>query len=95
MDVAVATLKTGVEVPLPVVLATTVALRTLWRDMLTAAYDAVAWARTGEVQPFSAERLEAIGLTQNGVMHAAVRDVITASVEGDGLDLRLVNPVGA
>lgn len=93
MDVA--TLRTGAEVPLPIVLTTTVALRTLLREAPTAVYDAVVWARSGEPQSFSAERLEALGLTQDGVMHDLVRDVITASAEGDGLDLHLVNPVGA
>lgn len=95
MTTEVVTLRTGREVPRPVVLMTTIVLRALWREFPTAAYDAVMWARSGEPQEFSAQRLEAIGLTQNGVMHDVTRDVITASVEGEGSDLRLVNPVGA
>jgi hypothetical protein len=93
MDVEVATLRTGREVPRPIVMTTTEALRTLFREYPTAFYDAVVWARSNELQPFSAERLESFGLTQDGVMHDAVRDVVAASAEGEGFDLRLVNPL--
>jgi hypothetical protein len=93
MSLEVATLVTGREVPAPLVMTTTIALRALFRDYPTAFYAAVTWARSGEPQAFSAERLEAIGLTQNGTMHDAVRDVIAASAEGEGFDLHLVNPL--
>ena len=89
----IATLRTGQEVPEAALFTTTVALRTLFWEAPTAFYDAVTWARTGEPQAFSAQRLEGIGLTQGGVMHDIVREVIAASVEGDGFDLHLVNPL--
>jgi hypothetical protein len=93
MDIEVAVLRTGAKVPLPLVLTTTVALRTLLREAPLAVHDAVEWARSGQPQAFSAKRIEAFGLSQNGVMHDGVRDIIVASAEGDGLDLRLVNPL--
>lgn len=93
MGLDIATLRNGCEVPLPLVLTTTVALRRLLDEDPVALYDAVAWARSGAPQAFSAERIESIGLTQNGVMHDAVREVIVASAEGDGFGLHLVNPL--
>lgn len=41
-------------------------------------------------------RLIASGLLDGGgVMHSLVRDIVLAATEGDGIDMRLVNPVAS
>lgn len=85
-------LKSGIEMPKPLVLATWATLRSLMERAPMVLFDAVQMARTGEPQ-FNAAQLEKIGLTQDGQMHDGIRDIILSAALGDGLDLRLTSPV--
>lgn len=87
-------LKSGTAVHRAVVLTTMTALRHLMDsgDFLTVV-DAVEWARTRTPQSYSAGRLEAIGLTQGGVMHRDVASVIASAALGKDFNLTIGNPL--
>lgn len=78
------TLKDGyAEAPLPAVKTTMYALRSLMDEgALLVVYDALEHARTGERQ-FNADRLDAVGLTQGGVMHDLVKHIVLSAVSFD------------
>jgi hypothetical protein len=89
------TLRTGGEVPGPVVLTVCLALENLMDTHPVALYEAVEMARDRAHVPFgnTGGALRGIGLLQHdGAMHDVTRDVILACADGDGFDLRLVSP---
>ena len=72
----------------------------LLRDMLDkgegiAFYEAVMLARNPNHRLFGnvGEKLTAYGILQDGRMRDAVREIIVASVEGEGLSMRLRSPL--
>jgi hypothetical protein len=77
-------LRTGAEVPAPVVEVTIDALIWLMDTNPIALYEAVEIARDKTHVPFgnTGAVLEKIGLLVHGVMHGAKRAVILAAVEG-------------
>jgi hypothetical protein len=89
------TLRTGVELPVPLVLTTTLALERTLHEAPIAFYDLVMLAREGaEPFPPSVERLKALALLRHdGTLHDGVRDVVLASTEGADENMRLVDPV--
>jgi hypothetical protein len=97
MSIEVVTLRTGAEVPKPLVGTTWIALTSLMADNPIAVYEAAQIARDASHVPFgnAGAALKSIGLLESdGSMHGAVRDVILAATEGD-LDLHLVSPYAA
>ncbi len=89
------TLRTGAEVPEPVVRTTWLALEALDDTNPIALYEAVMVARDRAHVPFgnTGEVLKRIGLLgRDGTMHDATRDVILAAAEGEGAGLHLVSP---
>lgn len=58
-------------------------------------YEAVMLARNPNHRLFgnAGEKLAAFGLLQDGRMHDATREIIVASVEGEGLSMRLRSPL--
>ena len=94
----VITLRTGAEVPEPVITPVTLALHALEDSNPIALYEAACMARDRSYVPFgnTGAVLEGIGLLQRGgTMHDATRDVILAAIDGEDLDLRLVSPFAA
>lgn len=90
-------LRTGVHVPNILVATTTLALRHLYEaGHGVALYELAELAKNPAHELFgNADKvLDRAGLTQGGVLHAAVRDIVLASFDGEGLDLTLVNPLG-
>lgn len=71
-------------------------LRKLWKR-LTTFYEAVMKARNPEHKIFTSEIKEELKnlalLQEDGTMHLSVRNVIVSAVEGEGIKLRLVNPI--
>lgn len=97
MSPANVTLRTGTEVPGPIVKTVTIALGWLLDIHPIALYEAVCIARNKAHVPFgnTGAPLEDIGLLQQGVMHDATRDVILAATDGEGGDLHFVSPYAA
>lgn len=91
------TLRTGAEVPGPVVKTVTIALERLLDVHPIALYEAVCIARDKAHVPFgnTGTALEGIGLLHQGVMHDVTRDVILAATDGEGGDLHFVSPYAA
>jgi hypothetical protein len=58
-------------------------------------YEAVMLARNPNHRLFgnTGEKLTSFGILQNGRMHDATREIIVASVEGEGLSMRLRSPL--
>jgi hypothetical protein len=72
----------------------------LLRDMIDQGefilfYEAVTLARNPSHRLFgnAGEKLTAFGILENGRMHDATREIIVASVEGEGVGMRLRSPV--
>ena len=95
------TLRTGKIVPDAIITTTIIHLKGLLRDGVAGAmmfYDIVTLARDPQyrVFPENLRNLKAHGLLdRNGRIHTDVREVILASVVGDGLDMKLRNPRGS
>lgn len=66
-------------------------------DGPVAFYELVMLARdpSREVWGDYALGMEGVGLTQTGVMHDAVRDIVLACAEGEGIDTYMVSPLPA
>lgn len=100
------TLRTGARVPRVLVAVTTLSLRTLRAANAADPFDAMAGAiafyeivekcrnpRHEFFGDFEA-KFKALGLVDdNGGVHGAIRDIVLASAEGDGLTLRHVSPL--
>ena len=94
-DIEMVQLRTGIEMPRPLVGATRIALELLLDKHPIAVYEAVMVARDRTHVPFgnTGEALKGMGLLQpDGRMHDATRDVILACTDGEELDLRFVSP---
>ncbi len=88
-------LRTGAEVPEPLVATTVLALEALMDSHPVALYEAVELARNPSHVPFgrTGAILRGHGLLDgSGQMLGTARDVILAATEGDGFDVRLVSP---
>ena len=95
MTIKNVTLRTGVEMPDALVRTVNLALSTLMNTNPVALYEAVEIARDRNHVPFgnTGDVLREMHLLESdGLMHGATRDVIRASAEGDGFDVRLVSP---
>jgi len=95
-------LRTGTVVHKGVLMTTMLALGTLADSArngnlgaVLALSDAVSLARDPgyTLFPSCEESLNRCGLLQDGAMHDAIRDVILAATEGDGMDLQIVSPL--
>jgi hypothetical protein len=98
MSVKVVTLRTGAEVPEPVIRTVTITMSRLMETDPIAPYEAVMMAREPGYVPFgnTGETLKRFDFIDNfPKLHRTVRDVILAATEGDGMDLRLVSPYAA
>lgn len=89
-------LRTGAEVPVVFVTVLSLSIDRLTATAPFAVIDLVELARTGtrpEFEP-SAQRLRDLHITeQDGSLHQLVRDVVLAMFDGDGLDVRRVDPI--
>lgn len=92
-DSPIVQLRTGIEAHGALVAVLTLAIRRALRDEPLTLVDAVEMAHTGQPQAYSADRLEALGFTQQGRMHESTRDVILAATKGRDLNIVLVDPV--
>lgn len=64
--------------------------------MLKLFYELVQLARNKDHMPFGSTGRDLMKrglIDENMGMHRDVRDIIVCSVEGDGLDMRMVNPL--
>jgi len=89
-------LRTGQPTPDVLVRTVTLSLRQLMADDPIALFELVEICRDPAHEPFglTGPHLRAMGmLGSDGRVHDATREIVLASVEGDGFDLRLVNPV--
>ena len=94
---SVVTLRTGAEVPEPLVKVTLIALGRLLDSDPIALYEAWELARDPAHVPFgkTGDVLRELSLTDgSGRMYGTVRDVILAAVKIDGLDIRISDPAG-
>ncbi len=86
----------GIEELRALVNVLNMSLKKLFKEHPTAFYDVVMIARDSSYEPFgtNGEFLRQLGLLErdNG-MHDSTRNIILASVEGDMLKMRLVNPI--
>ncbi len=95
---AIVTLRTGAEVPRPLVNVTLIALERLMDTYPVAVHEAVLVARDPAHVPFGntgAALRELHLLSEDGTMHDATRDIILAATGGEDFDLRLVSPYPA
>lgn len=88
-------LRTGAEVPEPLVATTTLALEALMATNPIALYEAVEVARDPSHVPFgkTGDALRGYHLLDgSGQMHGTARDIILAATECEEFDIRLVSP---
>jgi hypothetical protein len=89
-------LKSGYEEAQSLVVSTIFQLELLITEDSIAFYEAVMIARNPEQVCFGdrANRLKELAiLTRDGRMHDSVRNIIVSAVSGEGLEMRLGNPV--
>ncbi len=92
-DVEIVTLKNGAEVAKTIVNTAMLSIQEL---NLIVFYELVMKARDSKHKFFgnTAEVLKALSLVQaDGNLHDAIRDIVLSASEGEGLGLRLVNPM--
>ena len=97
------TLRTGTVEVAALVSVITMTLRTLLEENPITFYEAVELARNPhhKVWGASKDELRGLGLCDDAdvdasndmFMHSSTRDIILASVEGEGTEMRLVNPI--
>ena len=90
------TLHTGAVVATPLVATVGMILRRLLDEGAAVPfYEAAMIARDASHRPFgrAGADLEKAGLLEGGRMHQSIRDVIVASVEGEGFDMKMRSPV--
>jgi hypothetical protein len=90
------TLRSGHVHAAPLVAVVTVLLGNLLEDGEPILfYEAVTLARNPAHRLFgnAGEKLEARGILQDGRMHEATREIIVASVEGEGLGMKMRSPI--
>ncbi len=99
------TLRNGTEAEKPLVAAITNTLTNLLNEQPIAFYELVRICREPGYTPFGAagEPLLRLGLArifgstalENGLweVHEAIREIVLASVEGEGSEIRLISPV--
>lgn len=95
MSIAIARLRTGVEVPAPLVRTVMLTLTRLTVTDPIAFYEAVMMAREPGHEPFgsTAETLKRYGFIDiYPRLHGSVRDIILAAVDGAEFDMHLVSP---
>jgi len=90
-------LKNGSEEAEPLVKVTMMSLRNLMETNLIAFYELVCLCRDGKHQLFgnTGEVLGKFSLVSNGQVHDSIRNIVLSAAEGEGLDMRLTNPVVA
>lgn len=90
------TLRTGHEHAAALVNITTLALRSLMARYPIAFYELVCKCRDRDHKLFGnvAEVLSPLSLLQpDGRVHGAIREIVLASVEGDGMEMKLRSPI--
>jgi len=91
-------LRTGEVIPEPTVATTMVTLRSLAVDDYLAFFEFVELCRNGNHKLWDVgveRKLKSLSLIQSdGRVHRDVRAVVLAAVQGDGVHLVLVSPVG-
>lgn len=88
-------LRTGAEVPEPLVATTVLALEALMDTNPIALYEAVEIARNPSHVPFgkTGDALRGLSLLDgSGQMFSTARDIILAATDGGDFDIRLVSP---
>lgn len=90
-------LRTGVETYKPMLLVVTTALRHLLNSNPIAFYEVVMLARNPNHKMFgnTAAILEGLKLLVAGRLDNSTRDIILASVDGEGTSMQMVNSTGA
>jgi hypothetical protein len=91
-----ATLRTGVEVPITVLVTTTMALEVLMEKDAVTLVELVAKCKNADYNMFgqTQQKAEGLGLLKSGgVMDRTVESIIKASVKGEGMDISLIDPV--
>ncbi len=71
-------------------------LEKLFEEQPTAFYDVVMMARDKNYKPFGVNGeilCQLVLINKDNSMHDSTRNIILASVEGDMLEMRLVNPI--
>lgn len=93
---AVVTLRNGREVPRALVTPVLLSLEALLGRHPVALFELAALARDPSHALFgnTGQVLAELGLTEDGKLHDAVRDIVLAAIDGEGFDLRLVSPCG-
>ena len=92
------TLRNGSTAPAPIVHTTMMALRGMMSDLLgvTALYDLHQICLGGNYKPSTRqlEYLKSRALLQpNGRPYDSIRNVVLSAIDGEGLDMTIVNPV--
>lgn len=90
-------LRTGEETLTPLVTAAMSSLKSLMERQPIALYELVMLARDPQHKLFgnSGSILRQLNLIEaDGRIHDSMRTIILAATEGDGLDLKLVSPLG-
>ena len=92
------TLRNGSTEPAPIVQATMMALRGMMNDILgiTALYDLhqICLGKNYKPSDRQLEYLKSRALLQtDGRPHDSIRNVVLSAIDGEGLDMKIVNPV--
>lgn len=92
-------LKTGVEAPKPLVATVMLVLDTWMQDIpgVLTVLDLSKMARDSAYMPLRSRELVEAGFINEttGRLHRCIAEIIVAATEGEGLELRLVNPVAS
>jgi hypothetical protein len=88
-------LKTGNEEPNLLVVATFMNLEDLQADDPGALWELVEACRKPEYKVLNPAPIEATGLMSAGKVRDSIKNIVLASVEGEMLDMHLVNPIGS
>ncbi|MCL1840121.1 hypothetical protein FWF89_04005 [Candidatus Saccharibacteria bacterium] len=98
MELETVKLKTGKIVPKVTAEAVTASLKALSDEASIAFFELVELCRNANYEIWNdadADTLKALSLLQpNGRIHEDIRAVVLASVNGKGLNMKLVSPVG-
>jgi hypothetical protein len=92
-------LRTGIEEAEPLVKVTVMSLRELWKSGLPgtlAVYDLVERCKNPSYNIFkkNLETLQDLSLIDsNGNIHDSIKNIVLASVEGEGMKMKLVSPI--
>ena len=88
-------LKNGSEEEESLIAVTMMSLDNLVQTYPIVAYELVEICRNPAHKPFgnSGDRLQELGLMQNGIVHESVKNIVLSAFEGEGFDIKLTYPL--